>query len=78
METSITTSRVSRPAADGSRDDATYARLERENVQLRHAIDSCATVNRTIGALTAIHRLVPVAVAGHGVSQWARACSTVE
>ncbi|MGN9795025.1 ANTAR domain-containing protein [Streptomyces sp. OZ13] len=57
----MTTSRVPRPSPDGTRDDATNARLEEENVQLRHAIDSHATVDQAIGVLTAIHRLVPAA-----------------
>jgi hypothetical protein len=61
METSMTTSRVPRPSPDGTRDDAINARLEEENVQLRHAIDSHATVDQAIGVLTAIHRLVPAA-----------------
>jgi hypothetical protein len=61
METSMTTSRVPRPSPDGTRDEATNARLEEENAQLRHAIDSHATVDQAIGVLTAIHRLAPAA-----------------
>ncbi|CAM5740347.1 hypothetical protein SALBM311S_02687 [Streptomyces alboniger] len=57
----MTTSRVPRPAPDGTRDDATNARLEQENAQLRHAIDCHATVDQAIGVLTAVHRLVPAA-----------------
>lgn len=55
----MTTSRVSRPSLDGTRDDATNARLEQENAQLRHAVDSHATVDQAIGVLTAIHQLPP-------------------
>jgi hypothetical protein len=61
METSMTTSRVPRPSLDGTRDDATTARLERENAQLRHAVDSHARVDQAIGVLIAIHRLAPAA-----------------
>jgi ANTAR domain len=61
METSMTTSRVPRSSLDGTRDDATTARLEQENAQLRHAIDSHARVDQAIGVLTAIHQLVPAA-----------------
>jgi hypothetical protein len=57
----MTTSRVPRPSPDGTRDDATHARLERENAQLRHAINSHATVDQAIRVLTAIHRLTPAA-----------------
>ncbi|WP_329237324.1 ANTAR domain-containing protein [Streptomyces canus] len=61
METSRTTSRVPRPSPDGTRDDATNARLEQENAQLRHAVNSHATVDQAIGVLAAIHRLAPAA-----------------
>jgi hypothetical protein len=61
METSMTTSRVPRPSPDGTRDDATNARLEQENAQLRHAVASHATVDQAIGVLAAIHRLAPTA-----------------
>lgn len=54
----MTTSRVPRPSP-GTRDDATNARLEEENAQLRHAVDSHATVDQAIGVLTAIHQLSP-------------------
>lgn len=57
----MTTSRVPRPSPDGTRDDATNARLERENAQLRHAIDSHARVDQAIGVLIATHRLTPAA-----------------
>ncbi|MER7483134.1 ANTAR domain-containing protein [Streptomyces sp. NPDC126510] len=57
----MTTSRVPRPLPDGTRDDATNARLEQENAQLRRAVDSHATVDQAIGVLTAIHRLAPAA-----------------
>jgi hypothetical protein len=55
----MTTSRVPRSSLDGLRDGAAIARLEQENAQLRHAVDSHATVDQAIGALTAIHRLAP-------------------
>ncbi|MGW0615692.1 ANTAR domain-containing protein [Streptomyces sp. NPDC002788] len=55
----MTTSRVPRSTLDGTRDDATIARLEQENAQLRHAVNSHATVDQAIGVLTAIHRLAP-------------------
>jgi hypothetical protein len=61
METSMTTFRVPRPSPDGTRDDATNARLEQENAQLRHAVESHATVDQAIGVLTAIHQLAPAA-----------------
>ncbi|MDT0485343.1 ANTAR domain-containing protein [Streptomyces doebereineriae] len=57
----MTTSRVPRPSRDGTRDDATNDRLEQENEQLRHAVDSHATVDQAIGVLTAIHQLAPAA-----------------
>ncbi|MCK8438927.1 ANTAR domain-containing protein [Streptomyces sp. D2-8] len=57
----MTTSRVPRPSLDGTRDDATTARLEQENAQLRHAVDSHARVDQAIGVLIAIHRLTPAA-----------------
>jgi ANTAR domain len=56
----MTTSRVQRPGADGTR-DITVARLEQENAQLRHAVDSHATVDQAIGVLVAAHRLPPAA-----------------
>jgi hypothetical protein len=61
METSMTTSRVPGASPDGTRDDATNARLAQENAQLRQAVNSHATVDQAIGVLTAIHRLVPAA-----------------
>lgn len=57
----MTTSRVPRPSLDGTRDDATNARLERENAQLRHAVDSHERVDQTIGVLIATHRQTPAA-----------------
>ncbi|MER5374932.1 ANTAR domain-containing protein [Streptomyces sp. NPDC002553] len=57
----MTTSRVPRSSPDGMRDDATKARLEQENAQLRQAVNSHATVDQAIGVLTAIHRLAPAA-----------------
>ncbi|GKQ38475.1 ANTAR domain-containing protein [Streptomyces sp. A012304] len=56
----MTTSREQRPQADGTR-DAAVARLEQENAQLRHAVDSHATVDQAIGVLVATHRLPPAA-----------------
>ncbi|MFI6037869.1 ANTAR domain-containing protein [Streptomyces sp. NPDC051315] len=35
--------------------------MEQENEQLRHAVDSHATVDQAIGVLTAIHQLAPAA-----------------
>ncbi|MEU1940488.1 ANTAR domain-containing protein [Streptomyces coeruleorubidus] len=57
----MTTSRVPRSSLDGTRDDSTTARLEQENAQLRHAVDSHARVDQAIGVLIAIHRLTSVA-----------------
>jgi hypothetical protein len=57
----MTTSRVPRPSLDGTRDGAATARLEQENAQLRHAVDSHARVDQAIGVLIAIHRLAPAA-----------------
>ncbi|KQV99383.1 hypothetical protein ASD08_47405 [Streptomyces sp. Root369] len=37
------------------------ARLEQENAQLRHAVDSHATVDQAIGVLVATRRLPPAA-----------------
>ncbi|WP_053669042.1 ANTAR domain-containing protein [Streptomyces sp. NRRL B-1140] len=37
------------------------SRLERENAQLRRAVDSHATVDQAIGVLVAVHRLEPAA-----------------
>jgi ANTAR domain len=56
----MTTSRVQRSVPDGTR-DATVARLEQENAQLRHAVDSHATIDQAIGVLIAAHRLPPTA-----------------
>lgn len=44
---------------DGRQD--VVARLERENAQLRQAVDSHATVDQAIGVLLAVHRLEPAA-----------------
>ncbi|MFJ5534903.1 ANTAR domain-containing protein [Streptomyces sp. NPDC093261] len=52
----MTTSREQRPQAGGTR-DATVARLEQENAQLRHAVDSHAKVDQAIGVLVATYRL---------------------
>ncbi|GAA2768834.1 hypothetical protein GCM10010103_78780 [Streptomyces paradoxus] len=57
----MTTSRVPRLSPDGTRDDATNARLEQENEQLRHAVDSHARVDQAIGALVTIYQLAPAA-----------------
>ncbi|GAA2417770.1 hypothetical protein GCM10010255_66330 [Streptomyces coeruleofuscus] len=58
--------------------------MQRENAQLRHAVDSHATVDQAIGVLTAIHQLVPVAgfgvlreVSQHTNGSWTRPCSGV-
>ncbi|MFD3501925.1 ANTAR domain-containing protein [Streptomyces sp. NPDC058676] len=56
----MTTSREQRTASDDTR-DATVARLEQEIAQLRHAVDSHATVDQAIGVLVAAHRLPPTA-----------------
>ncbi|MGW7259435.1 ANTAR domain-containing protein [Streptomyces sp. NPDC054834] len=56
----MTTSREQRPVLDGTR-DATVARLEQENTQLRHAVGSHATIDQAIGVLIATHRLPPAA-----------------
>ncbi|MFD6174795.1 ANTAR domain-containing protein [Streptomyces coeruleorubidus] len=55
----MTTFRVPRPSPDGIRDGAAIARLERENEQLRQAVDSHARVDQAIGVLVAVHRIVP-------------------
>ncbi|MFE2218963.1 hypothetical protein ACFW93_44560 [Streptomyces canus] len=47
----MTTFREQRPAPDGTHD--TVTRLEQESAQLRHAVDSHATVDQAIGALAA-------------------------
>lgn len=54
----MTTSRAQQPLPVDGRDD-TVARLERENAQLRQAVDSHATVDQAIGVLLAVHRLDP-------------------
>ncbi|MDX3452040.1 ANTAR domain-containing protein [Streptomyces sp. ME02-8801-2C] len=51
-------SRVPRPLPDGSH-NATAARLEQENTQLRHAIESHAVVDQALGVLIAVHRIPP-------------------
>ncbi|MDX2764746.1 ANTAR domain-containing protein [Streptomyces europaeiscabiei] len=56
----MTTSREQRTVGDGTQ-DATVARLEQENAQLRRAVDSHATVDQAIGVLVAAHRLSPSA-----------------
>ncbi|MEV2211188.1 ANTAR domain-containing protein [Streptomyces sp. NPDC050997] len=57
----MTTSRAPRLSPEGTRDDATKARLEQENAQLRHAVDSHVTVDQAIGVLLAIYQLPPAA-----------------
>ncbi|MFF0093267.1 ANTAR domain-containing protein [Streptomyces canus] len=52
----MTTFREQRTAPDGTQ-DATVARLEQENAQLRHAVDSHATVDQAIGVLVATRRI---------------------
>ncbi|MDQ1041877.1 hypothetical protein [Streptomyces sp. V4I2] len=47
----MTTSRVPRSLPDGIRDGAAIARLEQENEQLWHAVDSHATVDQAMGVL---------------------------
>ncbi|MFE2472446.1 ANTAR domain-containing protein [Streptomyces mirabilis] len=54
----MTTSRAQRPQADGTR-AATVAGREQENTQLRHAVDSHATIDHAIGVLIATRRLPP-------------------
>jgi hypothetical protein len=56
----MTTFREQRTAPDGTH-GATVARLEQENAQLRHAVDSHATVDQAIGVLVATRRLPPTA-----------------
>ncbi|MEU9313775.1 ANTAR domain-containing protein [Streptomyces sp. NPDC048256] len=53
-----TSSRVPRHLPDGTR-NATVARLEQENAQLRQAVDSHAVVDQAIGVLVAVHRIAP-------------------
>ncbi|MFF6914462.1 ANTAR domain-containing protein [Streptomyces sp. NPDC012466] len=55
----MTTSRVPRPAPDGTRDDAANVRLEQENAQLRQAVDSHARIDQAVGILIATHRMPP-------------------
>ena len=52
----MTTFREQRTAPDGTH-DATVARLKQENAQLRHAVDSHATVDQAIGVLAATRRI---------------------
>ncbi|MFG2811525.1 ANTAR domain-containing protein [Streptomyces massasporeus] len=56
----MTTSPAQRPTPVDGREDA-VARLERENAQLRQAVDSHAKVDQAIGVLVAVHRLEPAA-----------------
>ncbi|MFE2972239.1 ANTAR domain-containing protein [Streptomyces sp. NPDC059340] len=56
----MTTSRAQRSHADGRR-VATVARREQENTQLRHAVDSHATIDQAIGVLIATHHRLPPA-----------------
>ncbi|MFI9569754.1 ANTAR domain-containing protein, partial [Streptomyces rishiriensis] len=51
----MTTSRDQRSLSE------TLARLEQENAQLRHAVDSHAVVDQAIGVLAALHRMAPAA-----------------
>jgi hypothetical protein len=53
-----TSSRVPRTLPGGTR-NATVARLEQENTQLRHAVDSHAVVDQALGVLIAVHRIPP-------------------
>jgi hypothetical protein len=54
----MTTSRAQRSLPEAG-EDAVPTRLERENAQLRQAVDSHATVDQAIGVLVAVHRLTP-------------------
>ncbi|WP_433917495.1 ANTAR domain-containing protein [Streptomyces canus] len=56
----MTTFREQRTAPDGTQ-DASTARLEQENAQLRHAVGSHATVDQAIGVLVATRRIPPAA-----------------
>ncbi|MER8220628.1 ANTAR domain-containing protein [Streptomyces sp. NPDC094143] len=56
----MTTSHAQRSQPE-AREDAAPTRLERENAQLRQAVDSHATVDQAIGVLVAVHRLAPTA-----------------
>ncbi|MFF8675149.1 ANTAR domain-containing protein [Streptomyces sp. NPDC015242] len=54
----MTTSRAQRSLPEAG-EDAAPTHLERENAQLRQAVDSHATVDQAIGVLVAVHRLAP-------------------
>ncbi|MFI8215604.1 ANTAR domain-containing protein [Streptomyces sp. NPDC085932] len=56
----MTTSRA-QGSLHQAREDAVPTRLERENAQLRQAVESHATVDQAIGVLVAVHRLTPTA-----------------
>lgn len=56
----MTTSRAQRSLPEAG-EEAAPTRLERENAQLRQAVDSHATVDQAIGVLVAVHRLTPTA-----------------
>ncbi|MEV5355855.1 ANTAR domain-containing protein [Streptomyces sp. NPDC052693] len=56
----MTTSRPQHHIPVNGREDV-VARLQRENAQLRHAVDSHARVDQAIGVLLAVHRLKPAA-----------------
>ncbi|MEU5757103.1 ANTAR domain-containing protein [Streptomyces sp. NPDC047829] len=47
------------PAAPEDRNEGKVQDLERENGQLRQAVDSHATIDQAIGVLIAVHRLQP-------------------
>ncbi|GAA2557747.1 hypothetical protein GCM10010423_69250 [Streptomyces levis] len=46
------------PGVEALADDK-VARLERENAELRHAVDAHATVDQALGVLLAVYRLTP-------------------
>jgi AmiR/NasT family two-component response regulator len=56
----MTAFREQRTAPDGTH-GASAARLEQENAQLRHAVESHATVDQAIGVLAATRRIPPAA-----------------
>ncbi|MFI5476651.1 ANTAR domain-containing protein [Streptomyces cacaoi] len=56
-----TSCRVPRHLPDDGSRNATVARLEQENAQLRQAVGSHVTVDQALGVLIAIHRIPPAA-----------------
>ncbi|MFD5742928.1 ANTAR domain-containing protein [Streptomyces massasporeus] len=70
----MTTSREQRSLTADGRDDV-VARLERENAQLRQAVDSHAMVDQAIGVLAAVCRLEPAA--GFEVLREVSQCSNI-